>query len=66
MEGASGVISNDPTYSFYINSSVYPGLFEIESLGICPYDGKLYFSTNGRKSSSSTNYDGVHVVNSFV
>ena len=66
VEGASGVIYNDPTYSFYINSTVYPGLFEIESLSICPYDGKLYFSTNGRKSSSSTNYDGVHSINSFV
>ena len=66
IEGASGVIENDPTYSFWLESSAYPGLFEIESLAICPYDGKLYFATNSRLSSSYTNYDGVHVVDEFV
>ena len=66
VDGASGTIKNDPAYSFWINSSEYPGLFEIESVDICPYDGKLYFNTNSRLSSSQTNYDGVHSVDTFV
>jgi hypothetical protein len=66
VEGASGTIKNDPTYSFWLESSDYPGLFEIESLAFCPYDSKLYFATNSRLSSSYTNYDAVHVVDSFV
>ena len=66
VDGASGTIKNDPAYSFWFESKDYPGLFEIESVDICPYDGKLYFNTNSRLSSSQTNYDAVHVVDTFV
>ena len=66
IEGASGTIKNDPTYSFWLESSDYPGLFEIEGLALCAYDGKMYFATNSRLSSSATNYDAVHVMDSFV
>ncbi len=50
--------------SFKITSSDYSALFEMESVAIGP-DGKLYFNTNRRKSSSDTNHDGVHYINNF-
>ena len=57
LEGATGTISNDPTLSFRIISGTYAGLFEIEDVAICQQTGRLYFSTNRRKTSSDTNYD---------
>ena len=61
-----GTLKPDPSMSVWIADSTYPDLFEIESCAICPTDGKLYFGTNGRKSSSDGNWDGVHVLNGFV
>ena len=66
IEGASGTIKNDPTDSIWIQSTSYPALFEIESCGIDPESGLLYFNTNRRLTSSSTNYDGVHYVAGFT
>lgn len=56
----------DSNMSVWIEDSTYPDLFEIESCAICPTDGKLYFGTNGRKTSSDGNHDGVHVLKNFV
>ena len=57
LEGANGELKNDPTLSFRIISSSYSALYEIEDVCICQQTGKLYFSTNRRKSSSDTNHD---------
>ena len=65
-QGASGTIRNDPNLSFYINSSVYANKFEIESCGICPADGKLYFNTNQAKTSSDYDHDAINVINDYV
>lgn len=61
---ASGTIKSKSDLSFRITSSTYSALFEMESCGIGP-DGKLYFNTNRRKSSTDTNHDGVHSFNNF-
>ena len=66
VQGASGTIQNDPNLSFYIDSEEYPTKFEIESVGICPSDGKLYFNTNQAKSSSDGNHDAINVINDYV
>lgn len=66
IEGASGTIKSDPTLSFFFTSLAYSDLFEVESCGICPADGKLYFATNRRKSSSDYNHDGVHYVDDYI
>lgn len=66
IEGASGTIKNDPSVSIWIQSSTYAAFFEIESCGIDPQNGRLYFNTNRRLSSSDTNYDGVHYVAGFT
>ena len=66
VEGASGTVYNDPTLSFRIISGQYAGLFEIEDVEVCDYDGKLYFSSNRRKTESDTNYDGVSFFNGYV
>ena len=50
---------------FYLESSEYPRCFEIEDCGVSS-DGKMYFNTNGWKSLSDTNHDGVFVLNDFV
>lgn len=66
IQGASGTIKNDPNLSIWLESSTYAALFEIESCGISDRDGKLYFNTNRRVSSSNTNHDGVHYLSNFV
>ena len=66
IEGASGTVYNDPTLSFRIISGQYAGLFEIEDVEVCDYDGKLYFSSNRRKTETDTNYDGVSFFNGYV
>lgn len=59
-----GVIEGSTIYPseavvFRVTSSSYAKQFEIESCDICSADGKLYFNTNRRKTSSDTNHDGV-------
>lgn len=66
IEGASGTIYPDQYLSFRITSSSYSALFEIESCAICGADGKLYFNTNRRVSSSDTNHDGIHYFENYV
>lgn len=66
IEGASGTIRNDPSLSFWITSSTYSNKFELESCAICPTDGVLYFNTNGAKTSSDADYDGIHYVEDYV
>ena len=66
VEGASGTVYNDPTLSFRVISGQYAGLFEIEDVEVCDYDGKLYFSSNRRKTESDTNYDGVSFFAGYV
>ena len=61
-----GNLKPDPNMSVWIEDTTYPDLFEIESCAICPTDGKLYFGTNCRKTSTDGNHDGVHVLNGFV
>ena len=64
--GVSGTVRNDPNWSIHITSATYADLFEIESCTICPTDGKMYISTNRRKTSSDADHDGVHVIQKFV
>ncbi|MBQ7345419.1 MAG: hypothetical protein IJW45_05080, partial [Oscillospiraceae bacterium] len=66
IEGVSGTITNDPSLSVMITDSTFVDLFEIESCQIDPTDGKLYFNTNRRKSSTDGNHDGVHYVNNYI
>lgn len=66
IEGVSGTIRNDPTLSFRIDSATYANKFEIESCGICPSDGKLYFNTNRATTSSDANYDALHYIAGYV
>ena len=61
-----GNLKPDSSMSVWIEDTTYPDLFEIESCAICPTDGKLYFGTNCRKTSSDGNHDSVHVLNGFV
>ena len=62
----NATLKPDPNMSVWIEDSTYVDLFEIESCSINPYDGKLYFVTNSRKSSSDGNHDGVHVLNGYT
>ena len=66
IEGAYSTLKNNPNLTFWIESSEYPALFEIESCGISPLDGKMYFNTNSRLTDSDTNYDAVHYIKNFV
>lgn len=66
IDGASGSIRNDPSMSVWVSSSTYADLFETESCCISPVDGKLYFNTNGRVTSTDGNHDGIFVLNDFV
>jgi len=66
IEGATGTVRNDPTLSFRVISGQYAGLFEIEDVEVCDYDGQLYFSTNRRKTESDTNYDAVSFFTGYV
>lgn len=50
--------------SFYIKSNTYAALFGIEGAGIAP-DGKLYFNTNRRKSSTSRNHDLISYIKDY-
>lgn len=63
--GVSGTIRNDPTLSFYIQSTDYSVKFEMESCEISPSDGRLYFNTN-QENSSSGNYDAVHYITGYT
>ena len=62
IQGITAGCTLDPerNLSFYFDSQEYPAYFEIESCGISPRTGKMYFNTNSRVSSTSTNHDGVH------
>ena len=64
--GSSGTIKNNPNFSVWIQDTTFVDLFEIESVTICPSDGRMYFSTNRRKTSSDANWDGVHYLRNFV
>ena len=66
IQGASGTIKplNDPT--FRVTSSAYSALYEIETCVIDPETNLLYFNTNRRKTTSDTNYDGVHWITNWV
>ena len=66
IEGASGAVRNDPTLSFRIESTTYADLCEIESCQVDPTDGKLYFNTNRRKTSSDANHDGIHYIQNYI
>ena len=66
IDGASGTIRNDPSMSVWVSSSTYADLFETESCTISPVDGKLYFNTNCRKTSTDGNHDGIFVLDDFV
>lgn len=66
VKNATGAIDHSPTLSFGIKSEKYSAFFEIESCGISPSDGKMYFNTNRRVTSSDTNHDGVHYIKGFV
>lgn len=66
IEGASGTIRNDPSISFWIESSTYANKFELESCAICPTDGVLYFNTNAAITSSDADYDGIHYVKNYI
>ena len=66
LQGATGTIKplNDPT--FRVTSSAYSALYEIETCVIDPETNLLYFTTNRRKTSSDTNYDGLHWITNWV
>ena len=66
IQGASGTIKplNDPT--FRVTSSAYSALYEIETCVIDPETNLLYYTTNRRKTSSDTNYDGLHWITNWV
>ena len=49
---------------FYLISEEYPALFEVED-GAITDDGKMYFNTNSRLTSSNTKHDGVFVLNNY-
>ena len=66
IDGASGTIRNDPSMSVWVTSSTFADLFETESCCISSVDGKLYFNTNSRKTSTDGNHDGIFVLNDFV
>ena len=65
LTNASGKIQPDFDLVFFVDSDEYPGLFEAEDCGISG-DGKLYFNTNGRRSSTDTNHDGVFRLNEYT
>ena len=64
ITNASGKIKARSDLSFRINSKAYT-MLEIESCGICPKDGKLYFNVNRRKNSD-TNHDAVLVFEKYT
>ena len=66
LEGATGNLRNDPSLSFHVTCTNYPGLFEMEDCAVCPTTGKLYFCANRRKTASNTNHDGVGYFTNYV
>ena len=66
LSNASGTIYPTEALVFRVTSGTYSALFEIESCDICSGDGKLYFSTNRRKTTSDTNYDGISCFDSYT
>ncbi len=66
IDGGNGTIKPDPNMSVWIADTTYADLFEIESCAISPNDGKLYFGTNCRITSTDGNHDGIHVLNGFT
>lgn len=61
----SNTLRPDADKIFYIVSEDYPALFEIEDVDIAS-DGKLYFNTNGRLTTSNTKHDGVFMLKNFT
>lgn len=58
IAGATGNnLYSDPSLSFRVTSGNYSALFEIEDVCICQQTGRLYFTTNRRKTNADTNYD---------
>ena len=66
LSNPSGTIYPTEALVFRVTSGAYSALFEIESCDICPTDGKLYFSTNRRKTNSDTNHDGVSSFDTYT
>ena len=60
----SNYIQPESDQIFYLISEEYPGLFEVED-GAITDDGKMYFNTNSRLTSSNTKHDGVFVLNDY-
>ena len=62
IQGIKPGVTLDPerNLNFYVVSQEYPAYFEIESCGISPRTGKMYFNTNSRVTNTNTNHDGVH------
>jgi hypothetical protein len=58
-DGVDNTVNHDVNLSFRVYSNVYANLFEIESLGINPNNGYLYFNVNRKKTSGDTNNDAV-------
>ena len=66
LTNASGTIYPTEALVFRVTSSYYSALFEIESCDICSGDGKLYFNTNRRKTTSDTNHDGISSMDDYT
>ncbi len=65
ISSPSGTVQPDLEMIFFVESSKYPALFEAEDCGISS-DGKLYFNTNGRRSASDTDHDGIFRLNEYT
>jgi hypothetical protein len=63
---ASSVVTSNRNLSFRITSGTYANKYEIESCGISPTDGKLYYNTNRAKAAGDADYDAIHVFKNFV
>lgn len=64
IKNASGEVKANSKLSFRITSSAFK-TFEIESCGICPENGKLYFNTN-RANASGSNHDALLVFKKYA
>ncbi len=65
-DGVDNTIGQDTSLTFRVLSGVYANLFEIESLGINPNNGYLYFNVNRRKTSGDSNSDAVCRFKNYV
>ena len=66
LRNASGTIYPSEALVFRVTSGAYSALFEIESCDVSSGDGKLYFNTNRRKTTSDTNHDGVSCFDGYT